>query len=382
MHVPRDGVSPSNRQLFVPDDSSNPRPLSRKNSCEESSRPEKRASDVALDCLHEHDDVVKRHASENARQFTKHAEKASAPSSPRKRSGASAPPPTPRKLSAAVSKYLLSPASQPDQVETVSRRSLWSPSAQKGAHPDYSPRSKSRFFLLNQKAMEEGSIEINKHTVTLTPFSEEGSYMRVYTLDADRNVISEVYNDTLVVKIYHGAKNKCFAESVNQKYLQNSMNNYFATISQGLPVACILNHQTVFTDRFILQEKIPHKIDINDPRQIEQVKNFFHISLKHGLILDLLDTNLRRREDGTVVLIDFVEEPENGLADFIGHAIRSWCQLFAQENEMDRGKTEIFLDNFTKGFGEYPFMTKKELAGIKERVIKGMFLEVQIEAFH
>lgn len=374
--------SPADLQFFELDDSIIPRPLSRRNSLGESPQRaiQKRASDVALELLNDKREI-KRSAPENTSplelQFVMPTRTASA-SSKQKNSSASAPPPTPSKQRAVVCKYPISTQSRSDKAESLSPRALENSPAQDFPKPSFSPKCTSPFFLLNQKAVEEGSIEINQQTVHLTPFSEQGSYMRVYTIRAENQVVKGVSNDALVIKIYHGVKNSGFDESVNRAYLQNSMRNYFEAIAKGLAVAPIYNCQTVSADLFILQEKIPHEIDVNNAHQLEQVRKFFQISLMHGLILDLLDTNLRMREDGTVILIDFVEEPKEGFQIFIRHAIRSWGQLFASRNEMNRMKTEKFLNDLTKGFDEYQSMNIEELAEIKKCVLNDIFFVVQM----
>lgn len=370
--------SSADLQVHNLDDSpvSSQKPLSRRNSFGESPQKtmEKRASEVALDFLNDNGDI-KRRALENAPPFAMpKKEMASAP--PKQSSSASVPPPTPSKQRGVAQR-------NPRPAHSLHVASLFSEAPENSPVPDSpkatcSPRCASPFFILNQKAVEEGSIEINQQTVHLTPFSEEGSYMRVYTLDADYNVINGVSNGALVIKIYHGVKNNGFEESVNREYLQNSKRNYFEAMAKGLPVAFIYNSQTVSTDLFILQEKIPYEIDVNNPHQIEQVRNFFRISLKHGLILDLLDTNLRTREDGTVVLIDFVEEPKDGLLSFIKLGILSWCQLFASKNGKDRLQTEKFFDDFTNGFDEYQSMSRGELAEIKKWVLNDIFFVVRM----
>ena len=104
-----------------------------------------------------------------------------------------------------------------------------------------------------------------------------------------------------------------------------------------------------------MQDKIPNEVDVNNPEQLEQVRKFFITSLDARLAMDLIPDNLRVKENGIVVLIDFVEDDSDGFFIFINKAVVMWAILFAEKNGKNRNKTEEFLNQLTEKFSRYGY---------------------------
>ena len=221
---------------------------------------------------------------------------------------------------------------------------------------------------------QAGTLQIQDKYVNLSLFSNAGSYMSVYSTQADHPIVPSIPNEQLLVKIYNDEKST-FLEVHLCKYMNSSIENYHAAKKLGIDVATIYNIETAQTDRFFLQEKIPHQIDLNDSAQMEQVRALFFASLEHKLILDLLPSNLRLRDDGSVTLIDFVEERIDEIDIFIKHAVSLWCNQFAKEHGRDKALTTQFLADFTRGFDKHGY----DLAW-NETFLEEIFFEVKILA--
>jgi hypothetical protein len=234
-----------------------------------------------------------------------------------------------------------------------------SPQASTSLQPPPTPRKKqasalpNAFNALYLKAKDKSSMTIHGKEVELSLLSEKGTYMVVYSLKAEQRILPSVDNEDLVVKIYNEKQSACrpqFLESL----MGNSIANYYAAKDSGLKVATLYNVESAPDDHFFLQERIPHQIDVTNEEHMKQVQHFFLTSLKNRIILDLLPPNLRVNKEGSVVLIDFVEEPDDGQESLINQALRMWADLFHKTCQ-DQERTLAFLDQLTKGFDQFGY---------------------------
>jgi hypothetical protein len=104
----------------------------------------------------------------------------------------------------------------------------------------------------------------------------------------------------------------------------------------------IYNENTVVVDRVIVQEMVPHPVDPSI--HLPQVQAFFTASVNNDVMMDLQPDNFRARADGTVVLIDFVEE-EDPVIVFINKACKAWIETCSTREE-----AEARLRFLTAGF--------------------------------
>ncbi|MGR3911874.1 MAG: hypothetical protein QRY71_01005 [Candidatus Rhabdochlamydia sp.] len=183
-------------------------------------------------------------------------------------------------------------------------------------------------------------LMIGGKTVSLT-FLDEGSYMNVYQPGDTPLLVPSLSNQAVVVKLYHG-KNTGLSSQQLEKCLTTSLRSYKQTLDYDIPVAKIYNVETALTDCFLIQEKIPHPIQITS--YLLEIFHFFELSLKHNITLDLIPDNFRVKEDGTVVLIDFVEDASEGIELFLEHALYSLCERYLTETKRDKEKAEMLLN--------------------------------------
>ncbi len=137
----------------------------------------------------------------------------------------------------------------------------------------------------------------------------KGTFSNVYTLAESENpIILGIDNSALVLKAFHG-ENSGFNEHKLRGYLVNIIDNYNHCKALGLPVAEIYNAATAVQDGYIIQQKVDGSIDLLNASHRQQVQQFFNASIAKNLTMDLLPDNFKV-VNGKVVLIDFVEEPE------------------------------------------------------------------------
>ncbi|MGR3973564.1 MAG: hypothetical protein QRY72_03210 [Candidatus Rhabdochlamydia sp.] len=163
-------------------------------------------------------------------------------------------------------------------------------------------------------------------------FLADGSYMSVYELDTPTQLLLPAFPTRVVVKLYHG-KNTPLSSSYLKHTLNSTLTSYTQLLTYQFPVAQIYNADTARQDGFILQEKISYPLQIT--LHLEQILDFFARALKHHVIVDLLPSNFKVKEDGEVVLIDFVEDPSDGLEIFLEHALHQLCQEYLKETNFD-----------------------------------------------
>jgi len=154
--------------------------------------------------------------------------------------------------------------------------------------------------------------EFNLMKVT---FFAKGSYSNVYSIEGS----------DLLLKAFHGEKSG-FHEPTLRKYLTHSAENYKAIQALGLPVA-----EITIKDGYILQRKIPHALDRNNPNQMEQVQAFFTASIQNNVPMDLQAQNFRVDNDGKVYLIDFLEETNENVEDEVNYQITSSLTTFSPD---------------------------------------------------
>ncbi len=209
-----------------------------------------------------------------------------------------------------------------------------------------------------QTLHEALSTNTFKYKVTCLAEGSNRSYFNVYTLEDNADpIISGVNNSDLVLKAFHGKNNSGFGETLLSAYLRNVIENYYALKRAGLPVAEIYNADTALQDGYIIQQKVSGRIDPLNDQHMLQVQNFFEISLRDNLVMDLLPQNFAL-ENGQVILFDFVEEPDDGIRIFHQHAIEKWLKLYRTVC-LKQDKAAAFLNKLTAN--HYQDFVRKQL---------------------
>jgi hypothetical protein len=124
----------------------------------------------------------------------------------------------------------------------------------------------------------------------------------------------------------------------------------------------------------IQQQKLLHGINIRNNDQIDQLRNLLIVSLKNKIILDLHPNNLLVQENGTVTLIDFVEDESDGLFVFVRHALYQWTEKFAKESGYNEEKAREFLSSLTAGFDIYGY----NMADNEEYILGKIFFKINV----
>ena len=176
-------------------------------------------------------------------------------------------------------------------------------------------------FQVNQERLSTGKFQIEFNVNEI----DSGSYATVYEIEHIPGVI---------LKAFHGIK-MGFKEKHLTDCLVQMQINYNDIVKLGLPVATVLNVSQLVEHKYILQERIPHKLDRTNQAQMVQVQKFFALSIERQVMMDLQPQNLRVKDDGTVVLIDFVEE-EDDVAIFITKACKEWIAPCATREEAEK----------------------------------------------
>jgi len=212
--------------------------------------------------------------------------------------------------------------------------------------------SKTSSFRRVSDSIQNHSFKRNGVSVTFSSFSEKGSYVRVLSPYADDSLVPGVSNDQLLIKIYN-EKLLTKTEACLKNYMSSSLKNYEAAKHLGLPVSTIFNAATALEDTYFIVEKVPYPIDVNSPDHVKQVHRFFQAAFDQKSIFDLLPDNFCVKEDGTVVLVDFVEDTEDGFDIFLKHALKTWAKRFAESAHYDREATRTSLKQLTEGLNQF-----------------------------
>ncbi len=209
------------------------------------------------------------------------------------------------------------------------------------------PVPATKLFQHHQEMLSTGKFQIEMNVTKI----DSGSYVSVYEISNFPGV---------VLKAFHG-QNMRFNDERMTKFLVQMGKNYTDVALLGLPVAKVLNVNELVEQKYILQERIPHRIDRSNQLQMLQVQKFLTASVKHNVMMDLQPQNLRVKEDGTVVLIDFVEE-KAAVSLFITKACKAWIEPCTTKQEAEQLLT-LLTAPFLNKHSDYDKAWFKEIIG-------------------
>lgn len=223
------------------------------------------------------------------------------------------------------------------------------------------PQAQESPFERQYQQACNGSFTFQNRTYQIREFGR-GSFSTIYTLTGNEpQLFAKTDNSQLVIKVYNGIRMKGFNHRAMIGYLSSAIENYTQVTSLNLAVATIHNSTTALSDLAIIQEKVDADIDLNSSEQMAQVKRFFSLSVQTGVLMDLQPANLKVK-NGTVVLIDFVEElDDHNISTMINLALKAWVQLF-KDSGLTRGQAETHLHQLTEDFEKAnPYFSTKWL---------------------
>ncbi len=207
-------------------------------------------------------------------------------------------------------------------------------------------------FKQQHDALSTGTF---KYNVT---YLAKGNYSNVYTLEGNENpIIPGVNNSDIVLKAYHG-ENTGFIETELRNFLHNAIENYRAVKAAGLPVVEIYNANTAEQDGYIIQRKVSGEVDPLNDKQILQVSRFFDISVEQKLPMDLHLQNFVL-ENEQVLLIDFIEDPDDEIDPFNKKVIENWIGIY-RKSGATKDQAADFLNKLTAN--HYQEFVKEKLA--------------------
>jgi hypothetical protein len=199
-----------------------------------------------------------------------------------------------------------------------------------------------------------------------------GSYHTAFSIDETVNkVIPGRNNSNIIVKALH---KKCMGQNYGRtlsnmrSLFKHSLKQYHWLKSLGLPVAEIYNNPE--QDGFVLIERMKRPIHnvqkIIDPKQtykeqtplaqfvIDQVATFIAVEIATNTIMDCKPDNCALREDGTLVLFDYLEEEQD--ADDTLFWVQDQIKLWAAGNP----NIEAYLSTILQEGKKEPSLNRNE----------------------
>jgi hypothetical protein len=177
-----------------------------------------------------------------------------------------------------------------------------------------------------------------------------GTYSSVYQItEGPCELTPGMSNASLVIKCFHGKAGAGFREHGLNNYFLYSVQNYHDIVALRLNVAPIYNDP--LTDHVVIQRKIARPINPLDPEQLSQVKGFFDASIHNHVPMDLQPQNLRE-ENGTVYLIDFLEESDE-ISVHLHKSLQAWEQLLCRY-KVPKAEITLKLRNLAGACIEHP----------------------------
>ena len=172
----------------------------------------------------------------------------------------------------------------------------------------------------------------------------KGDHCQLYHVESERELVPGVPNDRIYVKLFHRHVLQGKGNAVEAGYLRTLLAQY-DRLQGNIPTTIIYNRAKAHLDGYLAVEKVrplqlPWGIDtpiadLSDENRLllEKIKTFFDFAFNDpsNTPLDLKADNLGLREDGTLVLLDFMEHSEDD--DYAFHLIAQKClDSFALDN--------------------------------------------------
>jgi hypothetical protein len=213
-------------------------------------------------------------------------------------------------------------------------------------------------YELYVDAVQKSTMKIGDKVVKLG-MPMYGTYLVVFPFTCSKPIIPGINNDRLLVKIFNKEHTKNEKKIV--ALMTNSLKNYNDISKLNLPCSKIHNEATAVEDTKYIVDKIPSRVNIICPDQLQQVRKFFEVTIKNKVICDLSYTNLMVKKEfsGTVekktevTLIDFAEnELTMGTEKYDRFAIqflKSWCnEIHRFKGREGREPSRLLLEYFVK----------------------------------
>jgi hypothetical protein len=215
-------------------------------------------------------------------------------------------------------------------------------------------KDRSRIFdPFNRAAIEiqdNFSFKWGDQVIPLTRTHVGGAHCLISRLPADLpRLIPNIRNDSLIMKTFlaQSILSNDDRISVGDGSAAHVLAQYHKLVELDFPVSKLYNRADVDQGcGYFMFEYVPHAYQpswdphatIENNQELNIIYNFFHFAAQHSIDIDLRPSNLRRRDDGTLVLVDFLEnapktganlyfELENRIKTFCKKDDAIYCQL-------------------------------------------------------
>ncbi len=180
----------------------------------------------------------------------------------------------------------------------------------------------------NRAALEiqdNHSFKWGEMVIPLTRTHVGGAHCLISRLPADLPpLIQNIRNESLIIKTFLAQSILSYDDriSVGDGSAAHVLAQYDKLVELQFPVSKLYNRADVNRGcGYFIFEYVPHAYQpgwgpdatIENNQELKTIYNFFHFAAQHNLDLDFRPTNLRRRDDGELTYVDFLENaPKTG----------------------------------------------------------------------
>lgn len=181
----------------------------------------------------------------------------------------------------------------------------------------------------NRAALEiqdNHSFKWGEMVIPLTRTHVGGAHCLISRLPADLSpLIPNIRNDSLIIKTFlaQSILSNDDRISVGDGSAAHVLAQYDKLVELQFPVSKLYNRSDVNRGcGYFIFEYVPHAYQpgwgpdatIENNQELKTIYNFFRFAAQHNLDLDFRPTNLRRRDDGELTYVDFLENaPKTGV---------------------------------------------------------------------
>jgi hypothetical protein len=187
-------------------------------------------------------------------------------------------------------------------------------------------------------------INYNGVSHPLTLVSGIGGYHLIYSPTGPNQMVKDVSNDKILVRIPRN--NEAPLPQNGFKYGCAWRNDF------NISIPWIYNANTLAADGFYIVARIPHKFNPRNNRHFDQVRRVLTNMSTQGYGPDFRPDNVRFKDNGDLVLIDFSENPavRNADEDDFPALMKEFTEQFAACGESPKYLFDELCEGMSDGF--------------------------------
>jgi len=164
-------------------------------------------------------------------------------------------------------------------------------------------------------------------------------YLMSHIPDNEHPLIDGINNQSIVIKTFvqQSILSRDSKIAIDDGAAFQILLMYGQLKHNGLPIAVLFNQETALSSGYFLFEYVPDLYRPNWPvdatiennQDLAVINNLFRFAAENRIALDLKPSHLRRRNDGSLVLIDFLLNPlikKKSLYETLEKSICTFCQ--------------------------------------------------------